>query len=306
MAAHRYWRIKAHIACLANPTNNALSLSEVAVKDTGGTDRTSAATITVDASSSGSAADLYDASSSTRWVATDAEHTIKLDFGGSTYDLTTFILTPPDNPYRSTAPAMMEFQYSDDDAAWSTSFYGCVNFSDWSAGALTFTKPATLVEARYWALFITDTQVTATPSIAEIEMRTAVSGADVTGSGTAKCGTSAPYIGSFGPDNAFDNSDTSPWWVSGHTSRDWIGYDFGTGNNKRIVEIAVRCIDHATYYAYAPTTCAMLASADGRSFAHMWNVDFSSTWTQGQQRVSANGAPPDPLPTGRRKLFTPS
>lgn len=72
--------------------------------------------------------------------------------------------------------------------------------------------------------------------LTELELRTAIGGADQTGSGTA---LSAGSIQAGTAANAFDNNNTSIIQWGGWGQGVWVGYDFGAGNEKDIVEIAI-------------------------------------------------------------------
>lgn len=84
--------------------------------------------------------------------------------------------------------------------------------------------------ARYWRIWFGT--VVGVARFAEVEMRTTIGGADQCTGGTA--------IGSSGtPANAFDDN-TGTEWVATVDSVSFIGYDFGAGNDKDIVEFVLR------------------------------------------------------------------
>ena len=93
---------------------------------------------------------------------------------------------------------------------------------------------------RYWRI----RSPTADPyGLSEVEMRTVTGGPDVTTGGTAIASAFYTGGGGFPPSNAFDNNNATLWTtftvarpVGGH----WIGYDFGAGNEKDILEFTLR------------------------------------------------------------------
>lgn len=87
---------------------------------------------------------------------------------------------------------------------------------------------------RYWRLNVTTNYGNATTLFEEVELREAPGGADVTGSGTASGG--GGYTGG-APSAAFDGSTALAYNPSG--SSGWLKYDFGLGNDKAIVEVAL-------------------------------------------------------------------
>ena len=90
---------------------------------------------------------------------------------------------------------------------------------------------------RYWRI----RSPTANPfGLSEVQMRTAVGGADVTSGGAAIA--SGNYAG-YPPANCFDDDNATLWTtylvavpVGGH----WVGYDFGAGGDRDIVEFVLR------------------------------------------------------------------
>ena len=88
---------------------------------------------------------------------------------------------------------------------------------------------------RYWRLGITCTfAANAQANTYELQMRTSFGGADVCSGGTAfsSSGTAA---------NAFDNNDGTNFETGSFSFpyTHYVGYDFGSGNDKDIVEVAI-------------------------------------------------------------------
>lgn len=99
---------------------------------------------------------------------------------------------------------------------------------------------------RYWRINILKGWDTTYIGYAEVEFRDTVGGADLTGSGTPM-GTEWTSVPSEYPQYAYDNVTTTRWQfhrsvsqTSGSQATGWIGYDFGAGNEKDIIEVNVR------------------------------------------------------------------
>lgn len=109
-------------------------------------------------------------------------------------------------------------------------------------------------------------------------MRTSSGGADVTGSGTAlasgETGTSEQKA------YAFDNSTATYWQTASGSSGAWLGYDFGAGNEKEIVEISLQAL--SGYASRMPREADVQYSDDGSTWTTAWSFSFTS-WTNAAQ-----------------------
>lgn len=129
---------------------------------------------------------------------------------------------------------------------------------------------------RYWRIVGTDF-----PSY--IEVRTAkmytaygLDAVDVCTGGTA---IASSTYGGYPPSNAFDTSTGSTWSTSGAGGEQWIGYDFGAGNEKDIVAFAL----HTS--SYVPTNIYLDYSDDGANWTRQSShLNDSGKWTQGALR----------------------
>ncbi len=99
---------------------------------------------------------------------------------------------------------------------------------------------------RYWRINILKGWDTTYIGYAEVELRDTVGGPDLTGSGTP-IGTEWTSVPSEYPQYAYDNVNTTRWQfhrsvsqTSGSQATGWIGYDFGAGNEKDIIEVNVK------------------------------------------------------------------
>ncbi len=100
---------------------------------------------------------------------------------------------------------------------------------------------------------------------------------DLTGSGTAICGTSQT-----GCSPAFDNNSTTDW-AANSAGPDWIGYDFGAGNDKVIAKYTIQ----ARYVAYdqSPKDFTLQGSNTGAWGGEQVTLDTRSgiTWASASQ-----------------------
>lgn len=116
---------------------------------------------------------------------------------------------------------------------------------------------------RYWRINVTTNHGNASTNFVEVELRESPGGSDATGSGTASAG--GGFTGGT-PANAFDNNDANIYIGTGTSG--WLKYDFGSGNGKNIVEVAIRASTAATPgFTSAP-----------KDFTLEWSDDDSS-WT---------------------------
>lgn len=140
---------------------------------------------------------------------------------------------------------------------------------------------------RYWRLHATSGNGDPNMGVAEIEMRTSLGGADVTGTGTAAAssGTAA---------NAFDNSNSTVWTTTSGAYPHWISYDFGAGNDKDIVEVA---INTRTQIRFSPIDWTLQWSDDNAAWTTLFTIQGYGEWPTGQatfrvfnaDRVYTNG-----------------
>jgi hypothetical protein len=134
---------------------------------------------------------------------------------------------------------------------------------------------------RYWRVYITSKQGgSGATEMQELVMRTTVGGSQVATGGTASA-SSSWWTGAFPPSKAFDG--TSAEWISDGgvplpATPAWIEYDFGSGNAKDIVEIAI------TATGFGGSTSTSIA----KDFQLQWSDDNSS-WTTALS-VTGDGA----------------
>jgi hypothetical protein len=141
---------------------------------------------------------------------------------------------------------------------------------------------------RYWRIYITNTTGSASfLDIREIEMRTSIGGADVTGSGTATASTQGS---GFEAPKAFDNNSSTTWFTNIGTNPlpQWIKYDFGAGSDKDIVEVALQCWAATEH----PSCWELQYSDDNLTWSRSFLVESSLGWSANEWRsFSANTGP---------------
>jgi hypothetical protein len=146
---------------------------------------------------------------------------------------------------------------------------------------------------RYWRVYISSVQDGSNyVSCMELEMHTSIGGASVCTGGTASASSDG-----FGwvPANAFDGSTAGNGWHSGNGALpgtvEWLKYDFGSGNDKDIVEFSYA--SRATFQTtQAPRDFQLQYSDDNSAWTTLIDRQFETAWTSGQTRTySASNTP---------------
>lgn len=132
---------------------------------------------------------------------------------------------------------------------------------------------------RYWSIYCTATPDTYF-SFQEIELRSSVGGADLTGSGTA---TASQTEGGHTPADAVDNNSATFWGSYSGTVPQWWKYDFGAGNAFDIIEIAITARNDA-YYGEAGTAFLIQYSDDDSNWVTQKSISGLS-WSAGETKV---------------------
>lgn len=127
---------------------------------------------------------------------------------------------------------------------------------------------------RYWRLDFTHTYYVA---IAEIEMHTTVGGSDVCSGGTA--GSSGAYGGNVAA-NAFDNNNATIFESATGTGPFYVSYDFGSGNDKDIVEVSFT--SQTTYSGEHPQTVGVSYSDNGSTWTVAMAAKACESWSSTQ------------------------
>jgi hypothetical protein len=148
---------------------------------------------------------------------------------------------------------------------------------------------------RYWRIYIT--YVTGSPhhSITDIQFRTSIGGANVATGGAP---VYSNQTSGFEASKAFDGSTSTSWYAnqSSFPLPQWIGYDFGAGNAKDIVEFTIQCWNPSE----TPSCFELQYSDDAVSWTRSILVESELGWSTNQIRAySANTGPA----TGGNKTF---
>lgn len=122
--------------------------------------------------------------------------------------------------------------------------------------------------------------------MSELEWRDTPSGSNVLSGGTIS--TSSDYDPSYTAGDLIDGSTgTSNEWVSaGQATRQWVKYDFGSGNDKDIVEVVISA--RPWYNGVEPGLFIMESSDDDSSWTPEWYGFTSTAWAAGNVRTFTN------------------
>lgn len=289
MSAHRYWRM---VIPHGQRQFGGAGMSDVYLRDVDGIDRI--ANITASLTTFGTAMNLADGVISNVWGVYPINAAVfpiylNFDFGlGNAFDITQVRIRALPGTYPlaqlQDAPAYFQWQYSDDNATWTTYFWG-VQRTTWSLAnnIATFNKPTADFSsgARYWALVMTDVQDTTSPVLTEVQLRAAIGGADVTTPSTPiVAGSTSAYVGFYAPWLVDDNQYTH--WGSAFYE-DVLALDLTSAQDVR--EILMRASSTATLYDNAPIAGYVLRSSDGAGFEEVSAWSIPPTWTQGAERL---------------------
>lgn len=274
MANHRYWRIHARV----NAGGTFVQFAEVEMRAAvGGADQCNGGTPSCSGSiQAGSAAGVFandGVTSFVQWSGT-TDKWVAYDFGaGNEKDIVEVAITGATGA-ANRSPSVFDVQYSDDGVTWTTA-WSVIYTTAWVTGtAVAFAKPAVgSGAARYWRLrllesFVPNNNILA---ISEMEMRATVGGADECAGGTALARTNGGA--GFVPANAFANDGLTTGYASaaGIAESEYLGYDFGAGNAKDIVEVTWLPRDDSTNWKQGPRTGVIEASSDGVNWIPRWS-----------------------------------
>jgi hypothetical protein len=133
---------------------------------------------------------------------------------------------------------------------------------------------------QYWRVYVSADNGGSNVTIAELQLREVVGVAQTPSGGTPL--SSSNY--SAGPSAAFDGNAATDWSANSGPPA-WLGYNYGTGINKAIKEIAITNTASGFWTSQSPTSFQVQWSADGVT----WTTQFSVTgvgWTgAGQTKV---------------------
>lgn len=141
------------------------------------------------------------------------------------------------------------------------------------------------VARRYWRAYGLTRTGPSSYACAEMEMRLTPSGSQAATGGTAIAGAT----GGGAAADAFD-SNAGTYWANngggGDPGPSWLGYDFGSGNNKVISEVMWQARnDSGAAAEQSPTRGVIQASSDNTNWSSIFEMFDATTWTVGMQKA---------------------
>jgi hypothetical protein len=113
----------------------------------------------------------------------------------------------------------------------------------------------------------------------ELQFRTVVSGGQAATGGTP---IESGHFGSEVPANAFDGA-TSKWAGGALSGLEYLGYDFGAGNEVDIVEVAIK--SYTSEQAQTPYIFLVQKGDDGICWKDAWMGETTPDWGAAETRV---------------------
>lgn len=167
-----------------------------------------------------------------------------------------------------------------------------------------------LPSARFWRVFTTDSHSPSetTVGVTELELRDIIGGPDLTSPGEAatRAITNSQYSSNFGAHNAFDDviaAGSGNIWATANNQHlnAWVGWDFGAGNEKTIVEVVVTGFNNTLQ---SPKDIRVDYSHDGVIWYTAWD-EGAMTWTALESKTFQHPNAPIPEVSGHRhwRLF---
>lgn len=139
---------------------------------------------------------------------------------------------------------------------------------------------------RYWRLFSIYNNGYAYTNVCELEMFTSLGGSNVCTGGTAF--SSSDYPG-WEAAKAFDGVKTGDQgWSSlssGSQANQWVGYDFGAGNDVEIEQVAITARTHAAGLGGLPRFFAIEWSDDGITWTQKGYIPPQTSWGANETRT---------------------
>lgn len=188
------------------------------------------------------------------------------------------------------SPGDFDIQYSDDAVNFTTA-WSCSAAPYTANVAQVFTKPAAAAH-RYWRvrMRMSYNASASTLGFSELEMKSAVGGADECVGGTAASRTAT---GGFGAALAFDDTTTSAYAsAAGGAESEWVRYDFGA--DKDIREVTARGRDDPDLWRQMPRSGWIESSPDGVNFLARWTYNDVVSARPHIQRLIKPGSVPIP------------
>lgn len=138
---------------------------------------------------------------------------------------------------------------------------------------------------RYWRLFVVDTQSTSGyVQVAELQFREVAGVNQVPSGGVAIRSSVATSSATYQASNAFDGNNAT-YWMSSKNVNEWIGYDFGAGNEIEPVELLIGV--SSSNLTNSPRYIAVEYSDDGVDWEVFCWLPAQTGWTANENRVIA-------------------
>lgn len=145
---------------------------------------------------------------------------------------------------------------------------------------------------RYWRVLVLENQsagsVPAT-SCDSLELKDTLGGSNLATTSTSAL-SSGEFSGSFINDYAFNGTGSGLFWVSENTTYgiNWLGYDFGAGNEKEIIQFVWHKRPDSFGQVEAPTWGVVQYSDDGTNWSSAWSFHFTPNWGTGAESKTAS------------------
>jgi len=286
--AHRYWRLyiwKPEVGTVP-------SIAEMELRSSlGGSDETGSGTASASNESWGAAANAFDGVTTNFWAPSGIPAWIAYDFGsGNDLDIVEISITARNDAAYKQTPFKFDLEYSDNGSDWTVLYtFRSETYTQGQTRVFNSADATNLVDIvpgsyRYYRIHVDSTFTDVGGcTVAELDLRESSGGSDVTGSGTSDA--SSDYSVDYDFPKAFDD-DTNTFWSSELISvPHWLSYDFGAGNEKAIVEIALRIRGDSYYSAQDITEFRVQVSSDNSTW-YTINVEQAiPVWSTGLQRV---------------------
>jgi len=123
--------------------------------------------------------------------------------------------------------------------------------------------------------------------VAEVELRAAVGGADLTSPADATTrAVSSGWTGGFTPDKAFnDVPGEDSWAAPRHQAPAWIGWDFGAGSEVHVAGVTIAAKASQDAADQAPGSFSLQHSEDGVTWVSVWHTGSLPRWAGSEVRA---------------------
>lgn len=137
---------------------------------------------------------------------------------------------------------------------------------------------------RYWRLYIISNNGGNYTEVAELEFRETAGVSQVPSGGTPLWSSRYSSSASYQAANAFDGSNSTRWRASGFQN-EWIGYDFGSGNDIEPVEVLLGAFTSTA--TNNPRDIRVEYSDNGTDWSAYTHLGEQTGWSTSQNRVIA-------------------